>query len=580
MARYFLGIHRGGSDPAVALVTDGKLIAFSEEERHIRFKHADGMYPIRALQYCLSQAGIGIESIETVAVNWNLEAYTNGEMFGFIAEWNSVYETDSATQAWQHMTLNRYNISAHQAHHVFQWRRHFGSRNFPSIIGFPHHFTHAFHAALQSGHSESIVITMDGSGDQHCTVVWHQSGRELKPLYEVRIPHSLGWFYAAFTEYLGFEAYDGEYKVMGLAAYGSPNLQLRALIAKILFPSVDGIGYCLDPQYIHYGEHSYSERFTDGLADLLKAPPRVPTGELTDWHSDLAYEVQFALEACVLRLATWAVKKTGSTIVCTSGGVAHNVKMNSSLLTIGGVDSVFPHPLCSDPGGAAGAALLACFAATGAVPEVLTTVAVGPEVRDAEIGQALVNAKCVFTRPRDICKAVAQELACGRIVAWCQGRMEAGPRALGQRSILADPRHVKIRDRVNAAIKYREPWRPFCPSMKADAASRYFIRYCKAPFMTLAFPVTDCARIEIPGVVHVDGTARVQFVERDIQPLFYQLLDEFEKLTGIPVLLNTSFNVKGEPIVCTANDALRTFWSTGLDSMALGGFLLQKERNS
>lgn len=577
MPRYFLGIHDAHSDPSAALVADGQIIAFAEEERHIRFKHANGLYPIRAIEYCLSHASITIDDIEAVAVNWDLESHTNGRMLAFIESWNAEHITDNSTKAWQQLILTRYNVSNHTHHNHLHWTKQFGSRRFPPIIGYPHHFTHAFQAGTQSGHSSSVVITVDGSGDEHCTVVWRHIGTDVQKLYEIRIPHSLGWFYAALTEYLGFDAYDGEYKVMGLAAYGSRNTKIRSQIAEVVHASADGIGYCLEPRYIHYGGHSFSARFTDSLPVLLGVPPRLPHEPVTTWHMDLAFEVQAALEECVLRLATWAIESTGEATICLSGGVAHNIKMSSRLLDIPGVKAVFPHPLCSDAGAAAGAALLACFRSTGVSPTPLKTLALGLEMSDSDIEAVLKGAKCKYVRSNDICRDVARLLAQGEIVGWCQGRMEGGPRALGQRSILADPRDVAARDRVNAVIKYREPWRPFCPSMKQEAADDYLSRHCAAPFMTLAFTATDRARKEIPAVVHVDGTARVQLVEPSTHSLYHTLLDEFEKLTGVPVLLNTSFNVKGEPIVCTTQDALRTYYSTGLDSLALGSFLITKD---
>lgn len=578
MPRFFLGIHEAHADPAVALVADGKLLACSEEERHTRHKHAFGVYPHRALEWCLSQAGIALDDVELVGINWDLDAYTNGEMRAFYDSVNAAFETDANTLAWQASTLTRYNAARQVDHHRFHWRRSFGDCRFPRLASYPHHFTHAFHAATQSGRERSIVVTVDGSGDRDCTVVWRHEGTELRRVYEVPIPHSLGWFYAAMTEYLGFEAYDGEYKVMGLAAYGGANARLRERIRCVLQCSSDGIGYRLDPRYIHRGAHSYSMRFTDALPALLGRAPRLTHEPLDDWHRDLAYEVQAALEASVLRLVSWAVAETDVLDVCVSGGVAHNVKMNTRLLDVPGVRSVFPQPLCADSGAAAGAALLACFRATGIAPAPLTSLALGPDLDDREIEEALQTTKCAYEQPAHLTREVARALADGCVVAWCQGRAEAGPRALGQRSILADPRVVSSRDRVNAVIKHREPWRPFCPSMKAESAARYLARYCDAPFMTLAFPATELARAEMPAVVHADGTVRVQLVDAAVCPLYDELLTEFERLTGVPALLNTSFNVKGEPIVSSVHDALRTFWSTGLDVLAIGRFLIRKPR--
>jgi len=363
---------------------------------------------------------------------------------------------------------------------------------------------------------------------------------------------------------------------MGLAAYGEPDKDLRAKMDRIVFPAPDGIEYRVDPTYIHYGPRSYSERFTDKLVELFDRKPRLSEEEITQWHENLAYAVQKKLEESVERLIRWAIRETGIRKVCISGGVGLNVKMNSSLFLLPEVDDVFAHPLCSDGGAAVGAALAACFERSGARPERLETLALGLEESNKTIERALKVARLEYEKPDDICEAVADQLAKGRIVGWFQGRMEAGPRALGQRSILADPRNVENRDKVNAIIKFREYWRPFCPSMTAEAASKYFGRYTNAPFMIIAFSANERLKQDAPAIVHVDGTSRVQMVHRDTLPRFHQLLKAFEKRSGVPVLLNTSFNVKGEPIVCTIQDALRTFWSTGLEILAAGDFLIRK----
>jgi carbamoyltransferase len=256
--------------------------------------------------------------------------------------------------------------------------------------------------------------------------------------------------------------------------------------------------------------------------------------------------------------------------------VGLNVKMNTQLFDVEGVERIFPHPLCSDSGAAAGAALAASAAVSPARTEKLKTLALGNEEDDEQIEAVLQRCRIPYERPDDIADAVANELSRGAVVGWFQGRMEAGPRALGQRSILADPRHVDSRDRVNAVIKYREPWRPFCPSMTVEAADRYLERWDDAPFMVIAFHATEALKRDAPAIVHVDGTVRVQLVNPDVNPLYHRLLRRFEARTGVAVLLNTSFNVKGEPIVCTAVDALRTFYGTGMDALALGNFLLRK----
>lgn len=572
---YYLGIFEGHADPAVAIVRDGEVIAFAEEERFIRQKHAWGVYPHRALKFCLETAGVTLSDVAAVALNWDIASYTDGRMQAFYDGINTEYPVDDATKGWQRSLIGRFNDSATERRHHIEWRRTFGDISFPPIVGVPHHFVHAFQSAMQSGFDESVCLTIDGSGDEHCTVVWEHRGESIEPIFERKIPHSLGWLYAAFTEYLGFHAYDGEYKLMGLAAYGKPDEKLIEKIGRIVFQDPEAAhSYSIDPSYVHYGAHSYSHRYTDKLIDLLGRPPRISTDEYSEWHENLAYAVQYHLEQAVVRLVEWAVAETGISKVTIGGGVGLNVKMNSKIFDLPSVSDVWANPLCSDGGAAVGAALAAAFNNTGVRPQKLVRLDLGNCEEDIEA--VLRQSKVPYYRSENIARETARLIAEGNIVGWFQGRMEAGPRALGQRSILADPRDVGSRDKVNAVIKFREYWRPFCPSILKERAGDYFDRHTDAPFMVIAFEANEKLRSDAPAVVHVDGTSRVQFVDGDILPLYHGLISEFEKLTGVGALLNTSFNVKGEPIVCTVRDALRTFWSTGLDVLAIGDFIVKK----
>ena len=458
----------------------------------------------------------------------------------------------------------------------FEWRRLFAEPRFPRILGYPHHYIHAFHAFQQSPFDEAICVTVDGSGDQHCTVIWKCGHDGITPVQEHVMPDSLGWYYAAFTEYLGFAAYDGEYKVMGLAAYGESDAAIAECVARVLQVDAESGTYTVQPNYIHYGQHSYSTRHTDELAVVMGAEPRRPDEPITHWHENVAFAVQRRLEEAVLAILMPVVRKTGIHKVCLSGGVALNVKLNSRIFSHPEIEDVFAHPLCADCGAAAGAALFACYRETGSKPERLRSLALGYEEPEDTIERVLEQTGVLYERPPDICAAVAEELVQGRVVGWFQERMEAGPRALGQRSILVDPRRAENRDRVNAVVKFREYWRPFCPSIRTEAMARYFDRYTEALFMIIAFDANDRLRREAPAIVHVDGTSRVQAVREADHPLYYKLLTAFEARTGVPVVLNTSFNVKGEPIVRTITDALRTFWSTGIEVLAAGGFIVRK----
>ena len=577
MSDAFLGIFEGGFDPAVGLARDGKLLAFAEEERFLRNKHAKGFYPIRALKFCLDYAGLRPQDIGAIGINWDVPSYTDGTIARFFGGMRRQWEVDERTIGWQKWICRYYDETAVRERHAMAWRHAFGDIALPALHAVPHHYVHALQAFMQSPFDDALCMTIDGSGDQHCTVLWECHGDRIEPIYEIKIPHSLGWFYAACTEYLGFEAYDGEYKVMGLAAYGKPNDEIRSRLSRMIAPAADGIGYRIDPTYIHYGKRSWSERFTDRLPELMGRLPRAENAPLEEWHFDFAFAVQEALEQAAIRLAEWGARKVGSGNVCISGGVGLNVKMNTKLFDADGIKRIFPHPLCSDSGAAAGVALAASWRLGGARPEKLRTLALGNEESESQIEDTLKRCRMPYERPADIAREVAGELARGSVVGWFQGRMEAGPRALGQRSILADPRDAASRDRVNAVIKYREPWRPFCPSMTKESASRYLEAHDDAPFMIIAFRANDRMKQDAPAVVHVDGTVRVQLVEADVNPLYHRLLRAFEDLTGVPILLNTSFNVKGEPIVCSAVDAIRTFAGTGMDILAIGPFLVRKD---
>lgn len=573
--KLYLGINLE-MDPSVAIVENGAVLAFSEEERHLRIKHAQNHYPEKALKYCLKAAGCELSDISSIAINWNLTAYNDGAMKAFYEGVRREFPVDAATAAWQERNLRKRSWAEYRRMHERELQKIFGRIGIPPIADFPHHYTHAFQAYMQSGYDSAVCVTFDGSGDQHCTVVWKCTGSEIVPIHEVNIPHSLGWLYAAITEYLGFQAYDGEYKVMGLAAYGEPDQEIRSSVEKLVTTAPDGIGYRVAAEYVHYGAHTYSGRFTDALVELLGRPPRRDDEPVEKWHTSLAYELQALLERTVIRLVRWAVGETGLSRVCIGGGVGLNVKLNSRIFEMPEVSDVFAHPLCGDSGAACGAALLACHRETGALPERLRTLALGYEEGPARIEELLKITKVTYERPQDLAEAVAAELELGRVVGWFQGRMEAGPRALGQRSILANPTQETFRDRVNAIVKFREEWRPFCPSMLEEYADKYFDRHTCAPFMIMAFRANDALRRDAPAIVHVDGTARVQLVNRETTPLYHRMIDAFRRRTGVPVVLNTSFNVKGEPIVCTALDALRTFWGSGIDVLAIGEFLIRK----
>jgi carbamoyltransferase len=565
-----------GVDPAACLLDDGRLVAYIEEERLLRYKHATEIFPIRSIDYCLKAGGIRLDDVDCIAYGWDIPRYTNGSMREFFTRVNREYPPNEGTRAWQDQLLGWFDETAFKERLRRELVRFYGEVEVPPLRFHPHHASHAATAYLMSPHDEALVFTIDGSGDSQCATVWTGRGSRLDLIHEVEIPHSLGWFYAAITEYLGFDAYDGEYKVMGLAAYGRPNQAFRDALDRVVPILSDGWRYRLDPKFIHHGPHSYSGRFTDHLVELLGIEPRQGLLPLTEIHEDLAFECQRLLEDRVLRFLRHFRETTGLSKLCLAGGVALNVKMNSRLHQSGLFDDVFAFPIPSDSGTSIGAAVGVHLEATGRRPEPLGDVYLGPSYSDEDIELQIRSCGLHYRTCADIADRTAELLAEGKVVAWFQGRMEGGPRALGSRSILADPRSADARDRVNAAIKFREYWRPFCPSLLEEEAPRFMHRAARAPFMILAFEATREASELCPAVVHVDNTMRVQTVDEQSNPRYYHLLKAFGRRTGVPVLLNTSFNIKGEAIVCSPRDALRTFWSTGIDALAIGNCLLEK----
>ncbi|HEY4240989.1 MAG TPA: carbamoyltransferase C-terminal domain-containing protein [Kofleriaceae bacterium] len=572
---YFHGI-----DPAAALVVDGTVAAYVEEERLLRNKHAANLFPIKSIEACLALAGVSLADVDLCVYGWDAPRYGSGDMARFYQELNRKHPPDEATARWQQRNVGLFAPPALTRTLTSQLVKAFGVApdKVPPLAFYPHHKTHAAAAFFLSPADEALVLTLDGSGDSDCTTVWRGKGTELEALHRIEIPNSVGWFYAAITELLGFDAYDGEYKVMGLAAYGRENLEIRAKLAEVVKPGPLGFDYVVDPTFIHHGPHTYSERFTDRLVTLLGIPPRQGPVKLTSLHEDIAFEAQHLLEETVLRLVGHFAKETKLRTLCIGGGVGLNVKLNSRLHKQDLFDRVYAFPIPNDSGLAIGAAIGTWVERTGKRPPPLDHVYLGPGYADDDIENQLRQCGLAYRKPDDLADATAELLAGGKVVGWFQGRMEGGPRALGGRSILADPRNIAARDRVNAAIKFREYWRPFCPSLTVESSDRFLRKAAPAPFMILAFDATDEATRTVPAVVHVDGTMRVQTVDRETNPRYHALLEAFGARTGVPVLLNTSFNVKGEAIVCTPRDALRTFFATGIDALAIGAFLVEKPR--
>ena len=529
------GVRLGNWDAAAALVVDGKIIAAAEEERFMRVKHAPGMLPTHAIRYCLAQAGLKPEDIDVVVFPGR--TYVN--------------MVERLTEYFRYV------------HGIC-----------PRIELCDHHEAHAASAFYTSGHKESLVFTADYSGDGIASTMWKGSPSGLEAIRRWEFPDSLGLFYAMITQHLGFDFGEDEYKVMGLASYGKPTMDLSWLLNsepqsyrfdQKTLRSTNGKEPPLSPQ---------EPLFTRYLEEKL-GPARAKGSPMGELHQNLAASAQRQLEEVVVRLIREFQASHPSRNLCLSGGVAMNCVLNHRLASSGDFDAVYVPPVAGDNGLALGAALLLC-AAEDRYPEQMQTAALGPEYSPDEIRQALADVGAPYREVSDPASSAAGFIAAGKIIGWFQGRMEYGARALGHRSILADPGRAEMKDRVNRVVKFREGFRPFAPSVAEEAAGEFFAQTFPAPFMTFVFDVRPEAKQRIPAVTHVDGTARVQTISQKTEPMYHALVSEFARQGGVPMVLNTSFNIKGQPVVENPNQAISTFYGSGLQAMVLGSFLLEK----
>lgn len=546
-------------DSSACIARDGEVLFAVAEERLSRLKH-DARFPALAIRACLDFAGARADEVDFICQGWpaprraylhDLRSYATGRQ-----------PADSRAL----LNSTRQFVSMwHQRSGENRFRQFFGAAR-PKFRLFEHHLAHAISAYAFSGLDDAAILVIDGRGATEATSIWRGRAGRIEHVQTIPWPNSLGLFYAQFTQYLGFQPYSDEWKVMGLAPYGKPGIDLSRFI------DLTGGGYRV-ATHLLIGKDSAPT----AAIEAILGPKRAPESEITDHHKDIAFAVQDACERAMLKLAAAAVAKTGCRNLCLAGGVALNSKANGKILTSGLVDNLFVQPAAGDDGVCLGAALAPHLDSGGKLPlRKMRDAYLGPASSDAEIEKALTTYKIRCTRVSDPAKAAAELLAGGKILGWFQGRMEFGPRALGSRSILADPRDPQMTEKVNNAVKFREWWRPFAPSVLAEAATDYIESATDSPFMILTAQVRPEKRAVIPAVTHVDGSARPQTVERDVNPLYWKLICEFGGLTGVPVVMNTSFNLRGEPIVCTPTDAIRTFFSSGMDALAIGTFLVVK----
>lgn len=590
-----LGISGLYHDSAAALVVGGAIAAAAQEERFTRKKH-DAEFPKHAVEYCLSVAGCGLEELDAVVfydkpfIKFErlLETYLSFAPRGF-------QSFKMAMPLWLRDKLFQKQIIAKEL------KKFAPGFDIEKLLFTEHHLSHAASAFYPSPFEEAAVLTMDGVGEWATMTLAIGKGRDLKVHKELHFPHSLGLLYSAVTYYIGFKVNSGEYKVMGLAPYGTPRFA-KLMLEKLVDLKEDG-SFQLDQSYFNYGVGLTMTN--DSFAALFGEPVRRPEQLLTQFHMDMAASIQAVTEEIVLRLARSVRAETGQKNLCLAGGVALNCVANGKLLREGIFEGLWIQPAAGDAGGALGAALAGYHLFHGkprqvpAKGDAMAGSYLGPEFSQAEIEAELVAAGARFTVMDDevLIDATAQGLAEGKAVGWMQGRMEFGPRALGGRSILGDPRSPAMQKTLNLKVKYRESFRPFAPSVLREDVGDWFELDGDSPYMLLVADVRkelrremsgeekalfgidklNVPRSSIPAVTHVDYSARIQTVHTETNPRYHALISRFKALTGCPVVVNTSFNVRGEPIVCTPSDAFRCFMGSEIELLVVGNCLLRKE---
>ncbi|HLG13416.1 MAG TPA: carbamoyltransferase [Blastocatellia bacterium] len=557
-----LGISCFYHDAAACLVRDGQIIAAASEERFTRKKHDPG-FPSNAIRYCLGEGGITASDLDHVGFYDKPILKFERIIASYIANFPRSYRAFmKAVPLWLREKLWTKDLIARELDYKGE------------ILFAEHHQSHAASAFLVSPFEEAAILTVDGVGEWATASLAAGSGNEIRMLRQIDYPHSLGLLYSAFTYYLGFKVNSAEYKVMGLAPYGKPRYYDR-IMSELLDVRADG-GFRLNMDYFAY---DYGLRMTNGrFEDLFEGPPREIESPLDQRHKDIAASIQTVTEEVMLRLAFSLHDQTRLDNLCMAGGVALNCVANGRILREGPFKDVFIQPAAGDAGGAIGVAKYIYHTLLdnprGAA---LEHAFLGPAYSPEEIAAFLNEVGVSYRRIErdDLLRITARLIADQNVVGWFQGRMEFGPRALGNRSILADARRAENKDRVNLKIKFRESFRPFAPSVLEDRCGEYFDLDRPSPYMLLVAEVRPDKRV-IPSVTHVDGSARIQTVSRQTNPLFYDLIAEFFKQTGVPVLINTSFNVRGEPIVCSPRDAFTCFMRTDMDYLVMDHFLLDK----
>jgi carbamoyltransferase len=561
---YLLGLTCNIHESSAALVKNGTLIAAAEEERFTRRKH-DSRFPAHAIEYCLREAGISMRELSYAGFYWQPWKGLLKRLWWLVRYFPASLQTLQSGKRWRGSVGT---LLQHLAVPLRLWRMGFRGR----FYFVDHHLAHAASAFVPSPYESAAILTADLCGEDCTTLIARGRANRIEPIRRFFLPHSLGIFYAALTQYLGYQANEDEYKVMGLASYG------RSRFSDVFAGMVrfDNGRLINDSSWFafHLGSaNCYSHRFLDAFGPACRNEDHVEA----DIYKDVAASGQQVFENRLFEIATWCRNHTGEENLCMAGGVALNSVANGRLLERRIFKNIWVQPAASDAGCSLGIPFYIWHEVLGRPRSFVMEHAYwGPAYSASEMQRAIESGGLEFQRVDDVEQRIAGLLAQGFVIGWYQGRMEWGPRSLGNRSILADPRRAAIKDLINRKVKFREPYRPFAPSVMEEHVEEYFHFSGTAPYMTFVCRARDEKKGDIPAVTHIDGTARIQTVSRRHNPRYWTLLNEFKTLTGVPVLLNTSFNVRGEPIVCTPDDAVRCFLKTEIDYLVLGDIICRR----
>jgi carbamoyltransferase len=570
MPKWIIGIGAYSHDASVSVLCDGEIVFSAQEERFDRRKHSSA-FPRLALVKAISHLGISATDISNYAYFYS----PIRDIFGNATHIINYFPSS--------LNLLRAGAAEEGDSYLGKLKRHFqvaqtikstlGLKFTPKVDFIQHHQTHAASAFYASPYSEAAILTMDGRGEDTTTAFYFGSNTKINQIHKIKVPHSMGHFYAAITDYLGFRSFFDEWKVMGLSAYGTNEL----------VDSFKDLAQCnegnlrLNLEYFKFHTHGFGTWLSPKFYNRF-GPKREPNSELTQKHFDIAYAAQKLIESMALELTKEIYKHTNTKNLCIAGGVAFNVLMNKKIITDGPFENVYIQPLAGDSGASAGAALQSYYSQGYARNKrAFVSLYLGPNTTENEILAAHKKYNLVPTKPKNLILDTANALANGKIVAWYQGRMEAGPRALGNRSILAHPGLITMKDKLNLKTKRREAFRPFAPSVTNEKYSKYFElpNNIDSPYMVIAGNVKNEYKETLRAVTHVDGSARVHTVTKEVNPCFHLLLEEFEKITGFPILLNTSFN-ESEPIVDTPAQAIACYLRTEIDILVMDEYWLEK----